>query len=213
VKQPSFHLLLSRTDLSELSKEIRKSTSNNFEAVSSSGGAGGGSGATTGVISDGKMQYFYKTTGLYGEGMFRGEFAGLQEMYNTQTIAVPKPICYFTQGYSSFLVMEKLNLGGSGSGPSNILFGRQLAQMHRHVSSNGMFGFHCNNTIGATHQPNDFTSTWPEFWVRCRLNHMLDLVEGQGYSFHDKKQLRQKRYFCDRRNFFSLFCPFALFPF
>jgi len=191
VKQPSSHLFLSRTELSEVSKEIRKSTNTNFEAVSSTGGAGGGSGATTGVISDGKIQYFYKTTGLYGEGMFKGEFNGLQEMYNTKTIAVPKPICYFTTGYSSFLVMEKLNLGGSGSRASNTLFGKQLAQMHRHVSSQG-FGFHCRNTIGATHQRNDFTSTWPEFWERWRLDPMLDLAEGQGYSFPDKEPLRQK---------------------
>ena len=41
--------------------------------------------------------------------------------------------------------------------------------MHRNISDQG-FGFHVNNTIGATHQPNiPWMDDWADFWIEHRL--------------------------------------------
>lgn len=41
--------------------------------------------------------------------------------------------------------------------------------MHRHTSDQG-FGFHVDNTIGTTHQPNlPWMDDWAEFWLEHRL--------------------------------------------
>lgn len=39
-------------------------------------------------------------------------------------------------------------MGGRSSADKAELMGKQLAQMHRSLSPNGMYGFHVENTIG-----------------------------------------------------------------
>jgi fructosamine-3-kinase len=73
-------------------------------------------------------------------------------MYETNTIRVPQPICYGASGANSFVVFEKLSIGGYGGRSAAEEMGRQLARMHRKTSSNKMFGWDIHNTIGATFQ-------------------------------------------------------------
>lgn len=61
--------------------------------------------------------------------------------------------------------------------------GKELAQMHRHTSKNGEFGWEIDNTIGATPQPNGWRDTWVEFWDEHRLGHMLRLCRREGCDF------------------------------
>jgi fructosamine-3-kinase len=108
-------------------------------------------------------------------------------MSDTNTIRVPRPVAYGEGGplNSAFVVFEYLVMGGGGSGRE---LGAQLAQMHRCFSENGKFGFHVDNTIGATPQPNTWSDNWAEFWDTCRLGHMLRLTNNCGCS-DDKIQL------------------------
>lgn len=54
-------------------------------------------------------------------------------------------------------------------------------------------GFHVDNTIGATHQPNlPWIDSWAEFWDQHRLGHMLKLTGDAGLSKDDVSKLRQK---------------------
>merc|ERR1711879_840514 len=80
------------------------------------------------------------------------------------------------------------------SGGSQYELGRKLAQMHRCTSAKG-FGFHVDNTIGATHQPNlpwIDSNDWSTFWDEYRLNHMLRLCQDVGYDKSFITKLRDK---------------------
>jgi fructosamine-3-kinase len=64
--------------------------------------------------------------------------------------------------------------------------------MHRHTSDKG-FGFHVDNTIGATFQPNlPWKENWADFWDEHRLGHMLKLTGDAGLSHETVEKLRQK---------------------
>ena len=80
---------------------------------------------------------------------------------------------------NSFIAMEYLNFGARGDQGE---FGDALATMHlaapshKEASRRGKFGFERNNTIGETHQPNEWTDSWLEFWRDKRLMHMIRLA-------------------------------------
>jgi fructosamine-3-kinase len=109
--------------------------------------------------------------------MFEAEAAGLSEITKADTIRAPAPICYGTNGDSSYLVMEYIDMSASGDMESA---GRQLAQMHKKIG--GGFGWHMDNTIGSTHQPNNITTDWIEFWRERRLGFQLKLATQLGYG-------------------------------
>ena len=152
-----------------------------------------GSGASVGIIKDvnnGK-EYFCKISGLNSLDMLRAEFFGVKEMYDTNTIRVPRPICYGEESYTTFAVFEKLSIGGYGSYEQ---MATKLASMHRSLSPNDMYGWKMNNTIGATFQPNNYTPKWADFWDKYRLGHMLSLCKKEGAAFTNEKELREKVY-------------------
>jgi fructosamine-3-kinase len=134
--------------LEKISTEISIKTGTSFRAMNEGYSTGsGGSGASTRVIMDekSKLEYFIKVSGLSGFEMLRCEYEGIKEIYETKTIRVPKPICYGTADYNSFVVFEKLSLGGHAD-PS--IAGVKLAEMHKKLSPNHKFGWDFNNTIG-----------------------------------------------------------------
>ena len=84
--------------------------------------------------------------------MLRAEYEGVKAMSETGTIQVPTPIAFgeFEKTGQGFALFEYLNFCGGGS---QFELGVHLAKMHRATSEKG-FGFHIDNTIGATPQPN-----------------------------------------------------------
>ena len=64
--------------------------------------------------------------------------------------------------------------------------------MHRKVSDQGRFGFHVDNTCGATPQPNTWMDDWADFWDTYRLGHMLRLTGDAGYGKAQVEELRRK---------------------
>jgi fructosamine-3-kinase len=157
------------------------------------GGGGGGGGASVGAVTDaGKgPKFFCKTAGASAASMLKAEYLGLKEMANTHTIKVPAPICAGEAAGQSYAVFEFLNMGRSSKAKYTET-GEQLARMHLCTSPNGKFGFHVDNTIGATPQPNTWTDTWPEFWDEHRLGHMLKLCARSGATYGKDKEVRAK---------------------
>ena len=96
--------------------------------------------------------------------MLTAEYLGLKEMHSTHTIRVPQPICAGEAGGTAYAVFEYLDMGGRGTASSAKEMGRQLARMHQCSSQNGQFGFHVDNSCGATLQPNGWTLDWAGFW-------------------------------------------------
>ncbi|KAL0464733.1 UNVERIFIED_CONTAM: Protein-ribulosamine 3-kinase, chloroplastic [Sesamum latifolium] len=97
--------------------------------------------------------FFVKTNRSIGPSMFEGEALGLNAMYETRSIRVPKP-------FKSAL-------------------GRKLAEMHKAAKSEKGFGFDVDNTIGSTPQINTWTSDWIEFYGVHRLGYQLKLARQQ----------------------------------
>jgi fructosamine-3-kinase len=59
--------------------------------------------------------------------------------------------------------------------------GAALAGLHR-APAGERFGWHVDNYIGATPQPNAWCASWPEFFRERRLRPQLELAAEQGYG-------------------------------
>ncbi len=140
------------------------------------------------AVSDGERTYFVKLNQASQVAMFEAEVLGLQQMLETATIRVPKPICWGTAAAgSAYLVLEWLELG-PGDTPSWEKMGRQLAAMHRTTSSKG-FGWEQNNTIGSTPQINSPTADWAEFYAQHRLGYQFQLAKRRRGYFPQQERL------------------------
>lgn len=124
-------------------------------------------------------RYFVKLNDAARAAMFEAEAEGLAEIARSQTLRVPAPICHGASAEASWLVLEYLDLGRSGSNNMREL-GSQLARMHETHAS--LFGWHRDNTIGATPQINTRSADWVGFWRDHRLGYQLRLAASNGYS-------------------------------
>ncbi len=138
-------------------------------------------------LGDGRQSWFVKLNRASLFDMFEAEFEGLNEIDASNSIRVPRPLCVGTTGSEAYIVLEHLDLGPARNGQAKA--GEQLAAMHRHHA--GHYGWHRDNTIGATPQPNDWTAEWPTFWRLHRLGAQLELAARNGHGGH-LQQLGEK---------------------
>lgn len=128
-------------------------------------------------ISGERTQLFIKTNTLDKQDMFAAEAAGLETLGATQTVRVPRPLCSGAGEGRSYLVMEYIPVQPLKNAAR---FGEQLAAMHSQTQQR--FGWHRDNTIGATPQPNGWSTDWVEFWQQKRLGFQLKLAAENGAS-------------------------------
>ncbi|MEG4578432.1 fructosamine kinase family protein [Microcoleus sp. MON1_C5] len=156
-------------------------------------------------ISSSARAYFAKLTPASQVAMFEAEALGLQQMRATQTIRVPEPICWATEGNSAYIVLEWLDLESRGGDRAWEEMGRQLAAMHKYTPPNlpfarggkkpnsarvrGCFGWDINNTIGSTIQINNWTANWAEFWAEHRIGYQLKLARDRRGHFPQGERL------------------------
>ncbi|NEQ32570.1 MAG: fructosamine kinase family protein [Leptolyngbya sp. SIO4C5] len=142
---------------------------------------GGGSINQAYAISDGEQTFFLKLNQASQVAMFEREALGLKEIADSHTIRAPRPLCWGTADSSAYVVMEWLDLG-AGNNQAWQKMGQQLAAMHRVESDRG-FGWHQNNTIGSTPQPNPWTADWLAFYQEHRLQYQFQLAKRRGGHF------------------------------
>lgn len=131
-------------------------------------------------VGDGERDFFVKTNSLaVAQTMFEAEAAALAELAATGAVRVPLPVEHGTAAGLAFLVLEYLPLGGGGTRALEIL-GRRLAALHRIPQP--FFGWHRDNTIGSTPQPNERGDDWIAFWRERRLGFQLDLAARNGHG-------------------------------
>ncbi len=128
-------------------------------------------------IGDGRQNWFVKLNSAHKLEMFEAERDGLNELAAARAIRVPRPLATGIAEGQAFIVMEALELGGSGS---QAQLGQELAQLHR--CQGERFGWYRDNTIGSTHQPNRQHDDWIEFWREERLGAQLEMAKGNGAS-------------------------------
>jgi fructosamine-3-kinase len=138
-------------------------------------------------VSSQDRTYFVKLNDASRVEMFAAEALGLQEMYATQTITVPQPVCWGTANNSSFIVLQWLDLG-IGSNSSWTTMGQQLAAMHQVVTNQG-FGWSRNNTIGSTPQINSGMDNWADFFAQQRIGYQLKLAQRRGGNFPETNRV------------------------
>lgn len=191
------------TFMESLNESMSKALSKKEVKLVASSGAGssGGGGASTCAVVDeySQKKYFVKSAaGPKGSRMLYAEYLGVKEMANSNTIRVPEPICFdeYVAGGNirAFVIFEFLEFTRMGkSTDSEYELGKKLAQMHRTFSpNNNQYGFICDNTIGATPQPNTWMDSWEDFWIDNRLGHMLKLTGDVGYDKATIDKLKQK---------------------
>jgi fructosamine-3-kinase len=162
------------------------------------------------AINSSTRTYFAKINQASQVAMFETEALGLQQMAQTQTIRLPQPICWGTEGNSAYIVLEWLDLRGGGGEIASAEMGRKLAQMHKYTPPSppllrggekansslltggekanssllrGCFGWDRNNAIGSTPQINNWTADWAEFWAEHRIGYQLQLARRRGGNF------------------------------
>lgn len=176
-------------------KTIEKATEASAEFISASPLGGGCINDTRRLETTGGT-FFIKLNRPDFLEAFQAESLALQEMADTQTIRVPQPICDGIADGGAFLVLEYIEMG-SPSTESQTQAGKQLAALHQY--SGKTFGWHCDNTIGATPQKNPFSNNWIDFYRYHRLGFQFDLAKRNGNPFRKADDLlnRLEDYFKD----------------
>ena len=159
------------TQWESIAQHIEAVTGHVFSMERAKSLPGGSINAAFMLVDTSGRHYFVKTNQADREDMFAAEAEGLEELAESHTIRVPKPVCFGSNPSQSYIVMEYLPLKGCAN---QSLLGEQLASMHTVTADR--FGWRMNNTIGATHQPNAWHSDWVEFWCTQRLGYQLELA-------------------------------------
>lgn len=159
-----------------LEQQIAQLTGNSFHIDNNQSVAGGCINSAF-KVSDNGNSYFIKTNSTAYAFMFQAEAEALREMAASNTVRVPEPVCFGEYGSQCYLVLEHLDLGGSAD---MTRFGRQFAAMHKLTADS--FGWHIDNTIGSTPQPNTQNEDWIEFWREQRLGFQLETAASNGYG-------------------------------
>lgn len=178
---------ISETTANRIAEHISEATKQSF-AIKTQRPIGGGCINQAVAVSDGQRSFFVKLNRASEIAMFEAECEGLAEMYESHTIRVPQPIGSGVVGESAYVVTEYLELGGRGSDESWRRMGEQLAAMHNTTSAKG-FGWHRDNTIGATAQQNAWGDRWDEFWRDRRLGPQFSLAHARGQHFERRDEL------------------------
>lgn len=130
------------------------------------------------LLGDPAQRWFVKTNRAALLDMFEAEAAGLNALAATATIHVPRALRTGVVDGVAFIAIEHLDLGRGGSAGWRSA-GRQLAALHGHKAA--QFGWHRDNTIGATIQRNDPSGEWVDFWRRQRLGFQLEEAARNGH--------------------------------
>jgi fructosamine-3-kinase len=160
----------------EVERSIREATGAPF-AIESREAIGGGCINECYVVRGAGRAYFVKVNARERAEMFAAEAEGLNEIARTRTVRVSEPVCHGASPGASWLVLEHLELH-PGDDRSMGRLGRNLARLHR--ATRARYGWHRDNTIGATPQVNTASEDWIAFWREQRLRFQLNLAAAKG---------------------------------
>ena len=143
-------------------------------------------------LSDGRS-LFIKTNTREAYDNFEAERIGLDAIYATGTIKVPKLIGSGLADDGAFLLMEYVeSVGRKKDFWEN--FGHTLASMHQADTTRfikeGKFGFDSDNYIGSGRQINTPKESWITFFRECRL--LPQIKRAERYFDDNEKRAFEK---------------------
>jgi fructosamine-3-kinase len=128
------------------------------------------------ILEGGGRKYFAKTNHRSQLENFAAEADGLAAL-SAAGARVPVLVCQGQADEQAFLVLEHLELRGSGDYAA---LARTLAKVHSlHGES---YGWRRDNYIGKTPQFNRRSASWSDFWREARLEPQLDLARKNGFG-------------------------------
>jgi fructosamine-3-kinase len=122
---------------------------------------------------------FLKTGPADSYDMFLAEAEGLRELERAGAIRVPRVLGCIRSGQEAMLALEWLNFDIANDDTERML-GERLASQH--AVTVDRFGWHRDNTIGATPQHNSWSDDWVKFYGEQRLGFQLELAAQNGFS-------------------------------
>ena len=122
---------------------------------------------------------FLKTNTAAAAWLLEAEADGLEGLRRAGALRVPAVLGCGIDGDSAWLALEWLELHAPTRASERAL-GEALARQH--LVAGPHFGWHRDNAIGATPQPNDPSSNWADFFGRRRIGFQLDLARRSGLS-------------------------------
>lgn len=144
---------------------------------------------------------FAKTAALRDLPLLEAEADGLAALALAAEglgLRVPQPRGLGRCGDQVVLVLDWLELGGSGPAKDWRRLGQGLARLHRRSlvlacgagdRLDGAFGWPRDNVIGSTPQANGWLQDWGAFFRRRRLEPQLQLLERRGVSLRGGQRL------------------------
>lgn len=111
--------------------------------------------------------------------LLEAEAAGLRELAGAAALRVPSVLAAGIAGSQAFLALEWIEFQAATL-RTEARLGELLAAQHRVTAAR--FGWHRDNTIGATPQSNAWTDDWTRFLAQRRLGFQLDLAVERGHS-------------------------------
>jgi fructosamine-3-kinase len=145
---------------------------------------------------------FLKTGTKSSLAMFQAEAEGLRELRKASAVRVPEVLGCVSSRSECILALEWIDFELPVAGTQHML-GEQLATQHRVTAE--QFGWHRDNTIGATRQRNDWSDDWIEFVADHRLGFQLHLAERNGFT--GALQTEGTRLMRDMGRFFDGYWP------
>lgn len=122
----------------------------------------------------------FRKTGLPTDlPKFEAEAEGLRELAAAESVRVPEVYEVGSDEHGAFIEMERLDLAVPDRN-CEIHFGAQLAALHSETAAR--YGWHRDNYIGATPQPNPSNDNWIAFFREHRLGFQLTLAAEGGYG-------------------------------
>jgi protein-ribulosamine 3-kinase len=122
---------------------------------------------------------FLKTGPESSYEMFLAEAEGLKELALAYAVRVPQALGCVRSNSECLLALEWIDFDLPSNDTAGML-GEQLAKLHRHTKE--QFGWHRDNTIGSTPQPNRWNDDWIEFLRDQRLGFQLQLAAQKGFT-------------------------------
>lgn len=105
--------------------------------------------------------------------LFETEAESLNRLQATGSIQTPKVIAVGCQNNQAWLILNWLPMRAQGDDYQR---GKDLALLHHQVNPSGDFGWHQDNYIGHTLQPNGWDTDWVRFYGQNRLRHQINLA-------------------------------------
>jgi fructosamine-3-kinase len=122
-------------------------------------------------------RYFVKVANRGQADMLAAEVEALHAIRETGALRVPVVYATGEAERAAFLAMEWLDIVDGGRGAA---LGTALAKQHEATAER--FGWHRDNTIGTTPQPNAWCQDWAQFFRDRRLAPQLALAAANGFG-------------------------------